>query len=70
MKDMFDKMVEIDSDPNSKRAQEYYQRLEDMERKNPNKKKSSIIIKTMKLDFGFVLRAKSRATIVASFVVW
>ena len=48
MKDMFDKMVEIDSDPNSKRAQEYYKRLEDMERKNPNKKKSSIIIKTMR----------------------
>lgn len=48
MKDMFDKMVEIDSDPNSKRAQDYYQRLEDMERKNPNKKKSSIIIKTMR----------------------
>lgn len=45
---MFDKMVEIDSDPNSKRAQEYYQQLEEMERKNPNKKKSHIIIKTMK----------------------
>jgi hypothetical protein len=24
LKEMFDKMVEIDSDPNSKRAQEYY----------------------------------------------
>jgi alpha-beta hydrolase superfamily lysophospholipase len=48
LKDIFDKMTEIDSDPNSKRAQEYYQRLEEIERKNPNKKKSQIIIKTMK----------------------
>jgi hypothetical protein len=45
---MFDKMVEIDTDPNSKRAQDYYQKLEEIERKNPNKKKSQIIIKTMK----------------------
>jgi hypothetical protein len=41
-------MVEIDSDPNSKRAQEYYSKLEEIERKNPNKKKTQIIIKTMK----------------------
>jgi hypothetical protein len=41
-------MTEIDSDPNSKRAQDYYQKLEDIERKNPNKKKTQIIIKTMK----------------------
>lgn len=45
---MFDKMTEIDSDPDSKRAQDYYKRLEEMERNNPNKKKSQIIIKTMK----------------------
>ena len=45
---MFDKMVEIDSDPNSKRAQEYYSKLEEIERKNPNRKKTQIIIKTMK----------------------
>ncbi len=45
---MFDRMVEIDSDPGSKRAQEYYSRLEEMERRNPHKKKSQIIIKTMK----------------------
>lgn len=37
---MFDKMVEIDSDPTSKRAQDYYNKLEELERKNPNKKKS------------------------------
>ena len=48
MKEMFDKMVEIDSDPTSKRAQEYYSKLEEIERKNPQKKKSQIIIKTMK----------------------
>ncbi len=48
LKDMFDKMTEIDSDPDSKRAQDYYKKLEEMERKNPNKKKSQIIIKTMK----------------------
>ena len=48
IKDIMDKMTEIDSDPNSKRAQEYYKKLEELERKNPNKKKSSIIIKTMK----------------------
>lgn len=48
LKDMFDKMTEIDSDPHSKRAQEYYQKLEELERKNPNKKKGQIIIKTMK----------------------
>ena len=41
-------MVEIDSDPQSKQAQQYYQKLDEMERKNPNKKKSQIIIKTMK----------------------
>lgn len=41
-------MTEIDSDPESKRAKEYYQRLEDLEKKNPNKKKTQIIIKTMK----------------------
>ena len=40
MKEMFDKMVEIDSDPTSKRAQDYYNKLEELERKNPNKKKS------------------------------
>jgi len=48
MKEAFDKMVEIDSDPHSKRAQDYYQKLEELERKNPNKKKGQIIIKTMK----------------------
>lgn len=48
LKDIFDKMTEIDSDPDSKRAKEYYQKLEDIERKNPNKKKTQIIIKTMK----------------------
>jgi hypothetical protein len=32
LKEMFDKMVEIDSDPDSKRAQDYYKRLEEMER--------------------------------------
>ena len=48
LKEMFDKMVEIDSDPDSKRAQDYYKRLEEIERRNPNKKKSQIIIKTMK----------------------
>ena len=39
LKEIFDKMVELDSDPTSKRAQDYYQKLEEMERINPNKKK-------------------------------
>ena len=45
---MFDEMTEIDSDPNSKRAQDYYKSLEEQERKNKSKKPTQIMIKTMK----------------------
>lgn len=40
LREMFDKMVEIDSDPTGKRSKDYYNKLEELERKNPNKKKS------------------------------
>ena len=41
-------MNEIESNPDSPHAKEYYKKLEEMERRNPNKKRGQIIIKTMK----------------------
>ena len=48
MKDVFDKMTKIDSDPKSKLAQDFYAKLEKLEQTNPNKKSGQITIKTMK----------------------
>ena len=43
-------MAEIESDPESKAAKEYYKKLSDLEKKNPSKRKApgSILIKNMK----------------------
>ena len=41
-------MAKIDSDPTGKQAQAYYKELEDKERKNPKKRSTTIMIKTMK----------------------
>lgn len=48
LKDIFNKITEFDSDPSSKKAQDFYKKLDEIERQNPKKKKSQIIIKTMK----------------------
>ena len=48
LKAVFNKMTEVESDPNSKRAQEYYKQLEETEKANKKKRNSQILIKTMK----------------------
>lgn len=48
LKQIFDKITEIDTNPKSKTAQDFYKKVEEIERQNPNKKKSQIIIKTLK----------------------
>ncbi|CDW71931.1 UNKNOWN [Stylonychia lemnae] len=48
IKKIFDKITEIDSDPNGKSAQDFYKKIEELEKSNQNKKKSQIIIKTLK----------------------
>jgi len=45
---MFEKMVQIDTDPNSQRSKDYYKALEEIERSNKNKKPTQILIKTMR----------------------
>ena len=47
---MMDKMIEIETNPDSKEAQEYYQKLREMDKLNPkNKRKpASVIIKNMR----------------------
>ena len=38
LKDIFDKMTEIDTNPQAKSSQKFQEQLEEMERKNQNKK--------------------------------
>ena len=51
IKFMFDKITEIESNPDGKEAQEYYKRLAELERNSPSKKRkkpATIIIKNMR----------------------
>ena len=48
---MFDRITEIETNPDGKEAQEYYKKLAELERKTPSKKKrkpAPIIIKNMR----------------------
>ena len=48
---MFDRITEIETNPDGKEAQEYYKKLAELERKSPSKKKrkpAPIIIKNMR----------------------
>ena len=51
IKNMFDKITEIETNPDGKEAQEYYKKLAELERNSPNKKRrkpAPIIIKNMR----------------------
>lgn len=48
IKQVFEEMTRIDSDPKSERAQQYYQTLEDQERTNRKKRAGQIIVKTFR----------------------
>ena len=51
VKNMFDKMTEIETNPEGKEAQEYYRQLAELERSSPIKKRkkpATIIIKNMR----------------------
>lgn len=49
LKDLFNKMAEIETDPDSEAAKEYYKKLKELEKKNPPKRKpGAIIIKNMR----------------------
>lgn len=47
-KKIFDTMTEIDTNPQSKEAKEYYKQLADLEKKAPAKRPMSMIVKTMR----------------------
>ena len=48
MRKVFDLLTEMQTNPDSKRAQKFAQLIEEEERKNPRKRKSQIFIKTMR----------------------
>ena len=48
MRKVFDLLTEMQTNPGSKRAQKFAQLIEEEERKNPRKRKSQILIKTMR----------------------
>ena len=48
LKDIFDQMTEIDTNPQAKSSQKFQEQLEEMERKNTNKKSGQITIKTVR----------------------
>lgn len=49
MKEIFDKMTEIETNPNSRTAREFEQKMMDMEKKkNTNRRSGQIMIKTMR----------------------
>lgn len=48
LRSIFDQMTEIEADPNSKKAQNYFNSLVEFERTNTKKRSSQILIKTMK----------------------
>ena len=47
-KKIFDRMTEIDTNPQSKEAKEYYRQLAELEKKAPTKRPMSMIVKTMR----------------------
>jgi len=48
LKDIFDKMTEIDTNPNSKSSREFEAKMLELERQNPNKRQGQITIKTIR----------------------
>lgn len=48
LKDIFDKMTEIDTNPNSKSSREFEAKMLEFERQNPDKRQGQITIKTIR----------------------
>lgn len=48
LKAVFDKMTEIETNPNSRTAREFEQKMMEMEKKNSNRRQGQIMIKTMR----------------------